>query len=102
MDTLTPDPQFLEPTFKRATILWWALLWRGVLLAGGAGLVVGFVEGFVGSMAGVSSDTIRNLNYISGLIVGIPVGIYVVQVVLRKQFSEFTIRLVRTGAGSAN
>ncbi len=95
---LSPNISFLEPTVGRAARVWWALVWRGILFGGGAGFVVGFVEGLIGAMAGASAIAIRNLTLVSGVIVGIPVGIYVVLIVLRKNFREFTIRLVPTGA----
>ena len=96
--TVVSQPLFLEPTFRRAATVWWAFLWRGVLLGFGAGFVVGFVEGFVGALAGIPSTTIRVLTMASGAIVCIPVGIYVVQLVLRKSFGGFSIRLVASGA----
>jgi hypothetical protein len=72
-------------------------MWRGILFGGGAGFVVGFVEGLIGAMAEAPAIAIRNLALASGVIVGIPVGVYVVLLVLRKNFREFTIRLVPTG-----
>jgi len=75
-------------------------MWRGILFGGGAGFVVGFIEGFIGAMIGVSTIVIRNLALLSGVIVGVPIGIYVVLLVLRKNFGEFTIRLVPTGVGN--
>jgi len=100
MDTpFTPDIKFLEPTFRRAAVVYWALFWRAILIGGGAGFLVGFVGGFVGAMAGVPPTTTRPLILIAAAIVGVPVGIHVVRLVLRKSYSEFTIRLVPTEAG---
>ena len=100
--SFTPNINFLEPTFRRVAVVWWALLWRAILLGGGAGFLVGFVEGIIGAIAGVSAVTIGYLTVISGAIVGVPDGIYVVQLVLRKSYREFTIRLVPTEAGKSN
>jgi len=102
MSTSSTPLNFLEPTFRRATVVWWALAWRGILLAFGAGFLVGFIEGFIGALAGVPATTIRYLTLISGAIVGVPVGVYVVQLVLRKNYGEFNIRLVPTEAGKLN
>lgn len=96
----TPSVNLLEPTFKRAAVVWWALLWRAILLGCGAGFLVGFIEGIVGSIAGMSVASIRQLALISGAIVGVPVGIYVVQLVLRKRYGEFTIGLLPTQVGT--
>jgi hypothetical protein len=77
----------LELTFKRAAVIWWALFWRGLLLALGSGFVVGFVEGLLGfNKLAVTMS--------SGFIVGIPAGIYAVQLALRKRYSHFCIQLV--------
>jgi hypothetical protein len=94
--SFAPNSTFLEPTFKRAAVIWWAFFWRAMLLAMAAGFLIGFAEGIVLSAAGASSGTLQFLPMLSGGIVGVPVGIYVLQVILRKNFKEFTICLVPT------
>jgi hypothetical protein len=101
-ETSVLNANYLEPTFKRAAIVWWSLLWRGVLLGCGAGFLVGFVEGFIGVLVGISVAAVRPVALVSGLLLGVPIGIYVVQYVLRKRFGEFTIRLVPTNAQPSN
>jgi hypothetical protein len=93
-EALTPNANYLEPTFKRAAIVWWAFFWRTALIGG----LVGFTEGFIGAMAGKSAATMHSLLVISVAILMVPVGIYVVQLVLRKRYGEFTIRLLSTKA----
>jgi hypothetical protein len=97
-EAATPISHYLEPTFKRAAVVYWALLWRGILLGGGAGFLIGFIEGILGAIVGIPTDTIRLLALISGVICGVPAGIYAVQLVLRKRGGEFTIRLLSTKA----
>ncbi len=99
--SLAPNLNFVQPTFRRAAIVWWALLWRAILFGGGAGFVVGFIEGLFGVQFGVSDVTIRYLTFVSGAIVGVPVGIWVVQLALKKRYREFTICLVPTQPGES-
>jgi hypothetical protein len=90
----TVDANFLEVTFRRAFLIWWAIVWRSLLWGVPAGAAVGFLEGFVGTLAGISPFAIRYVALISGLIVAIPIGIYVVRRALRQRYREFSIRLV--------
>jgi hypothetical protein len=85
---------YLELTFQRAISIWWALMWRGILMGIGSGFVIGFIEGMILGAMGVSLVIIPRITAISGAIVGIPVGIFVVQLALRKRYREFSIRLV--------
>jgi hypothetical protein len=89
----TPNVTFLEPTFKRAAIVWWAWFWRTLLLSMAATLLIGLAEGVVLSFAGAPSVVLQFLPIVSGAIAGVPVAIYVLQVILRKNFKEFTICL---------
>jgi hypothetical protein len=88
------QPVFLEPIFRRAMVVWWGLFWRAGLLSLGAGFVVGFIEGVIGAVIGVPSPTIRMVTMFSGALASIPAGIYAVQMVLRKNYREFSIQLV--------
>jgi hypothetical protein len=97
-EALTPNANYLEPTFKRAAIVWWAFFWRTALIGG----LLGFTEGFVGGIAGKSAATMHSLLLISIAILTVPVSIYVVQLVLRKRYGEFTIRLLSAKAEPSN
>jgi hypothetical protein len=101
-DAVAPDLTFLEPTFKRAAIVYWAFLWRVILLATGAGVVAGLIEGFMNAAVGLSATIVRLLPSVVGVLVCVPIGIYAVQLVLRKRFGEFTIRLLPTKAEQPN
>lgn len=89
----------LDLTLKRVTRIWWAVVRRAVLLAFGAGFIVGFVEGFLGAMAGMLPAAITYLTGISGIVVGIPAGLYAGYLALKKNYGEFRIGLL--GAGQA-
>jgi hypothetical protein len=84
----------LEVTWGRAIKVWWSIMWRAVLFGFIAGLVAGFIVGFIGGMAGAATGTITTLSGIAGGIVAIPVGMWVIKVVLTKRYSDFRIALV--------
>lgn len=84
----------LEITWGRATKVWWSLVWRGALFGGLAGFVAGFVLGFFMAIAGASHALIGAASLWAGMLVGIPVGIWVVRNVLAISWSDFRIVLV--------
>ena len=88
------DAAFLELTFSRAFVIWWALVWRGALWGFAGGLPVGIAMEFIGKLAGITSVAVSYLSNSSAVIIAIPIGIYVVQRALRKQYREFSIRLI--------
>jgi hypothetical protein len=84
----------LEVTWNRALTVWWSLAWRGLLFGFLAGLLAGFIIGFFGRLLGIDRGLVNSLSKLAGIVVSIPVGMWVVRVVLRKKFSEFRITLV--------
>jgi len=85
---------FLQPTFKRAALIWWAWLWRSVLLGIGGSLFLSFVLGISGVLNRVSDQTARITVMALAVIVSVPLGIWAFQMVLEKNFREFKVRLV--------
>ena len=92
--SFTNNTNFLEPTYKRVFVVWWALLWRSVLWPIGPGVAVAFIEAFIEARIGIPDAIMRYLPFISGVIIGLLVEMYVIRSVLRKRFREFSIRLV--------
>ena len=84
----------LEVTFSRATKVWWSLSWRAILFGILAGGAAGFVIGIISAAARVAPEQMPKYGGLAGLAVGIPVGIWVVQTVLKKSWSDFRIVLV--------
>ena len=60
--------------------VWWLLTWRGFCGA----VLFGFPIGFLGSWAGMSSDTIRWC----GVIAAVPWGVLVLRMALRKRYGR--------------
>ena len=77
--------QEVELNWERAIKVWWSLAWRGVLFGFIAGFIAGFIVGALG---------FPNLGTLAGLVVGIPIGMWVVKLVLAKSFSDFRLALV--------
>ena len=84
----------IEVTWGRAVKVWWSIVWRAVLFSGLAGMVAGGVVGGILGVAGVGPQTIGTVGTWLGVLVSIPVGIWVVRWVLRKSWSDFRIVLV--------
>jgi hypothetical protein len=85
---------FLEPTFKRTARIWWAWVWRSVLFGGAAGVFGSLVLSLSGILNHISEKAGQYLGLALGLALAVPVGIWVFQTVLEKDFGEFRIRLV--------
>ena len=86
----------LKVTWNHALKVWWSIVWRALLFCSIAGFVAGFVVGFFGANGGVNRETITILSALAGAIVGVPVGIWVIKIVLQKRFSGFRLALIAT------
>ena len=86
--------RFLEPTFKRTARVWWAWVWRSALFGGAAGVFGSLVLGVSGVLEHISEKAGQYLGLALGVALAVPVGIWVFQVILEKDFGEFRIRLV--------
>ena len=84
----------LDATWDRAAKIWWSLMWRTIVFGMPAGLVAGVLVGKIGGAVGVNTQTIALLGALAGVVVAIPVGIWVVHTVLRKSWSDFRIILM--------
>ena len=82
------EPAYLELTFSRAMCIWWAYFWRHILYGGPVALVVRFLE----ELAGLGGR--RLLLSLSTVLALATVSMFVLGIVLHKQFRHFSIRLV--------
>ncbi len=90
-----PQPDVgLEVTWGRTMKVWWSLVWRMILFSMAAGFVAGLIVGGAGAFAGVGAQNLSYLGNIAGLVVGLPVGVWVVRSILRKSWSDFRIVLL--------
>lgn len=94
-------PRFLEPTFGRAARIWWAWLWRSIIFGGAAGLFGSLVLSISGISEHISQNAAQALSMVVGVALAIPVGIWVFQMILEKNFGEFRLRLMRNAPQSS-
>ena len=85
---------FLAPTFKRAAIIWWAWVWRSAVFGGAAGLFGSLVINLSGILNRISEKAGQYLGLGVGIALAVPVGIWVFQMILEKDFGEFRLRIV--------
>ena len=84
----------IDVTWGRAAKVWWSLLWRSLLFAGVAGFGVGVIVGVVGAIVGASREAVSVISFFAGLGLGVPIGIWVVKLILTKNYSDFRVALV--------
>jgi hypothetical protein len=89
-----PGAGFLEPTFKRAARIWWAWVWRSVVFGGAAGLFGSMILNLSGVLEHISEKAGQYLGAAMGVALAVPVGIWVFQMILEKDFGDFRIRLL--------
>jgi hypothetical protein len=92
------EPRSLEPTFKRAARVWWAWVWRSVVFGGAAGLFASAVLSLSGILERISEKAGQAVSMGAGLALAVPIGIWVFQVILEKDFGEFRLRLMPKAA----
>ncbi len=85
---------FLEPTFPRAARIWWAWVWRSIIFGGAAGLFASVVLSLSGILEHISVRAGQFVSMAAGLALAVPIGIWVFQMILEKNFGEFRLRLV--------
>ena len=85
---------FLEPTFKRAARIWWAWVWRSLVFGGAAGVFASATLSLSGILEHISDRAGQFVSMGFGLALAVPIGIWVFQMVLEKDFGEFRLRLV--------
>lgn len=84
----------IKVTWGHALRIWWSLVWRVLVFGGIAGLLLGLLAGIAGAVAGIEDAVIAGYVEIGGMLVSIPVGIWVVKIILGKEFSKFRVALV--------
>lgn len=94
LSSATTSGGFLEPTFGRAARIWWAWVWRSVVFGGAAGLFGSVVLSLSGILEHISEKAGQILGAAVGIALAIPVGIWVFQMILERNFGEFRVRLV--------
>lgn len=84
----------LEVTWGRALKVWWSFIWRALLFTIVAGFLAGAIIGGIAGALRVNAQMISLLGSLAGMIVSLPIGVWVVRMVLRKSWSDFRIVLL--------
>ena len=83
----------LEVTWWRAAKIWWSLVWRGMFYVSVITFSLGIIIGLLAAALGLT-EYIRPYAEVVGFIVSIPVGIWVVKIVMEKHYADFRIVLM--------
>jgi hypothetical protein len=88
----------LEVTWKRAMIVWWAFSWRTLLITP-IGMIIGGVLGGIvsvlGTKMGLDQKILLAVITVISFPFGIAISVFILKLILKKRFSEFTICLVK-------
>jgi hypothetical protein len=85
-----------EISWTQATRIWWSIAWRTLLFSALAGAMVGGAAG-AGLGATGHGDLAAPTGRVLGWLASVPVSIGVIRAVLRKDFADFSLRLVPHG-----
>ena len=88
------EDNILEPTFDRILKIWWSYIWRVTVFSTLLGFALGFVAGLITSIMG-RGDLAPSVGGFLGWLGSIPVSIYVMGIVLKKKYGDFTIHFVK-------
>ena len=88
--------QEIEVTFGRAAQVWWAWLWRAMILAMLSSTIIGFIIGLAGHFAGLNPQQILPISIILGGFIGVFVSIWIMSKILKKNFGAFRIALIQS------
>jgi hypothetical protein len=83
----------LEVTWQRVARIWWLIVWRAMLGGLLIGVILGFIIGFIEGLIGLSLQTISISGAVAGWLGGLPWGLVVVRMALRKRYNDFRLAL---------
>jgi len=96
-DWANSEAKFASLTWTRVLKVWWALTWRMVLFCFAGGFIMGFIVGLLMVILKMDRQTTMVACQIAGMIISMPIGLYVTKIILQKEFSDFRIALIKKG-----
>ncbi len=88
-----------EPTDLIALKLWWAMTWRTLPLALGAGMIVGMVIGAIVGVTGGRPEEVQGPAAFAGAVVGVFVTVKVLKWLMVKGFGQYKLVVISNDAG---
>ncbi len=88
------EVEFVQVTWMRTLKVWWSLLWRGFLSWLLSSAIIGSILVIFMELANAEPEIIKTVCVIVGYVVLIPVGIVVINLVLKTRYSDFKIALI--------
>lgn len=110
MDTpLSIDSGFVEPSVERVIVVWWAWFWRMFLLGFVGAACIAFLFGIIVAVAHIHisapvptqrpSPDFRLVLFVPIFLASLAAQVWAFQLVLKKNFKKFSIRLVKIPCG---
>jgi hypothetical protein len=87
-----------EFTWGRVLRIWWAWFWRAGIFSVVLGFLLGAIGGFIVGASG-RPDLGAPVGAALGGLGSVPVSLFVLGIVLRKRYRQFSIKVVPHGAG---
>ena len=87
----------MEVTWGRAALVWWAYIWRLLLVglaASVVGAIVGGILGFIMGALQLPKEAIIFVSLPVGLVIGTASSVIPMKMILGKDFGEFRLLLV--------
>ena len=88
----------ITPEFSQLLRIWWAFVWRNILVSIVAmlgGFCVGFVLGFIMGAVGVPLIIIKIVCGSMGFVLGVAFSFFPVKMVVGKDFGDFRLVVVK-------
>ena len=85
----------IEPTWKHALIVWWALTWKGLALGIPILILLTIVSSHIVVNFEIAYDEAAIFIRIIGFIVGLTLSLWLLKGLLSYQFTDFRITIVK-------
>ncbi len=90
-----PSFKLVEVTWQRTLKVWWSIFWRSIVYGMMAGLIIGFLGGFILKTLGLSFQENKPIFDLLGMVAGVLIQIGIIKYVLSKKYQNFRVALVK-------
>lgn len=90
---------YIQPNLGHALRIWWAFFWRNTFISGALTILLGRIVRWTFENTFVNAKYLRPLNQFGGYLVSYIVAIFVIRIVLKRDFREFRIALLSGEGG---